>query len=175
MNSNTEKNNDATTCEYTENLNILRQVDFFSALPLEAAKVLAYLCHRIHFKAGDFLFKQDDEDEQAYYIISGSARLFKIIADREQVVRDYEEGEFLGRLALMGAMRRLFSLRARTDMTCLTISREKFTKALERFPDVMPKLVKVIVENVYGWEKRFMAYRAVDCSDCFKELGVSLV
>ena len=78
MNSNTEKNEDGATSEYQENLNILRQIDFFSGLPLEATKVFAYLCIREKFKSGDFLFQQDEEDEQAYYIISGSARLLHV-------------------------------------------------------------------------------------------------
>ncbi|MGD8270685.1 MAG: hypothetical protein PVH69_10950, partial [Desulfobacterales bacterium] len=82
---------------------------------------------------------------------------------------------FLGRLALMSTMSRLFSLRARTDMICLTITREKFTKALEQFPDLMPKLIRVIVENIYNWERRFVDHRKIECSDCFKEIGVSLV
>ena len=175
MNSNTEKNEDGATSEYQENLNILRQIDFFSGLPLEATKVFAYLCIREKFKSGDFLFQQDEEDEQAYYIISGSAQLVHVNAGQEMVIRDCEEGEFLGRLALMSTMSRLFSLRARTDMICLTITREKFTKALEQFPDLMPKLIRVIVDNIYSWEKRFVAHRTVDCSACFKEIGVSLV
>jgi len=175
MNSNTEKNEDGPASEYQENLNILRQIDFFSGLPLEATKVFAYLCIREKFKSGDFLFQQGEEDEQAYYIISGSARLLQVDDGKEMVLRDCEEGEFLGRLALMSTMSRLFSLRARTDMTCLTITREKFTKALEQFPDLMPKLIRVIVENIYNWEKRFVAHRTMDCSDCFKEIGVSLV
>lgn len=175
MNSNTEKNEDGDTSEYQDNLNILRQIDFFSGLPLEATKVIAYLCIREKYKSGDFLFQQDEEDEQAYYIISGSARLLHVVDGQEHDIRDYQEGEFLGRLALMSAMRRLFSLRARTDMICLTITREKFTKALEQFPHLMPKLIRVIVENIYSWEKRFVARSPVDCSNCFKEIGVSLV
>lgn len=175
MNSNTEKNEDGAACEYQENLNKLRQIDFFSGLPLEATKVMAYLCIREKFKAGDFLFQQDEEDEQAYYIISGRARLLHVADGQERVIRDCEEGEFLGRLALMSPMRRLFSLRARTDVICLTITREKFTKALEQFPDLMPKLIRVIVENIYSWEKRFVAHSTEDCSVCLKEVGVSLV
>jgi CRP-like cAMP-binding protein len=175
MNSNTERNEDGAASEYQENLKILRQIDFFSGLPLEATKVFAYLCIREKFKSGDFLFRQGEEDEQAYYIISGSARLLHVDDGQEHVIRDCEEGEFLGRLALMSNMSRLFSLRARTDMICLTITREKFTKALEQFPDLMPKLIRVIVENICNWERRFVDHRTVQCSDCFKEIGVSLV
>jgi CRP-like cAMP-binding protein len=170
-----EKNEASPSSELEENLEILRQTYFFSGLPLEATKVFAYLCIREKFKSGEFLFQKDDEDEQAYYIISGSARLFHSGDGKELVIRDCEEGEFLGRLALMSTMSRLFSLRARTDMICLTITREKFTKALEQFPDLMPKLIRVIVENIYSWERRFVAHRTVDCIDCFKEIGVSLV
>jgi len=175
MNSHTEKNEGGPTSEYQENLNILRQIDFFSGLPLEATKVFAYLCIREKFKKGDFLFQQGDEDEQAYYIIVGSARLLHEDDGQELEIRDCEEGEFLGRLALMSTMSRLFSLRARTDMICLTLTREKFAKALEQFPDLMPKLIRVIVENIYNWEKRFVTHRPIVCSDCFKEMGVSLV
>ena len=44
MNSNSGKNESGTSSEYQENLDILRQIDFFSGLPLEATKVFAYLC-----------------------------------------------------------------------------------------------------------------------------------
>jgi CRP-like cAMP-binding protein len=170
-----EKDNDSDAGEYQENLKFLRQVDFFSGLPLEAIKVFAYLCTREFYKTGDYIFQKDDEGQQAYYIISGSASLLHTANDDEQAVRDYGDGDFIGRLALLGSMRHLFSLKARTDVACLTITSEKFSKALAQFPDVMPKMIRVIVENIYNWEKRFVARRKPECSDCFKEIGVSLV
>jgi CRP-like cAMP-binding protein len=170
-----EKDSQSTDSEYQENLQFLRQVDFFSGLPLEATKVFAYLCTREHYHSGEYLFQQNDQGEQAYYIISGNALLLLTVNDGEQEVKEYGEGEFVGRLALLGNMRRLFSLKARSDVACLTITREKFSKALAQFPDVMPKMTKVIVDNIYNWEKRFMARRKEECSDCFKEIGVSLV
>ena len=175
MSSNTEKVNVNTDSEYQENLNFLRQVDFFSGIPLEATKVFAYLCTRESYHSGEYLFQQNDECEQAHYIISGNARLLIEVNNNEQEVKEYGEGEFVGRLALLGNMRRLFSLKAITDVNCLILTREKFSKALAQFPEVMPKMTKVIVNNVYNWEKQFMARRKEECSDCFKEIGVSLV
>lgn len=175
MSSNLEKNEGGTSCEYQENLNILRQIDFFSGLPLEATKVFAYLCSRELFKQGDYLFLQDDEDGRAYYVISGSARLVHRANGNETTIRDYHEGEFIGRLALMGRMRRLFTLQAINAVTCLTIDRAKFTKALGQFPEQMPKIIKVLVDNIYNWEKRFIANRTGDCEDCMQKVGVSLV
>jgi CRP-like cAMP-binding protein len=170
-----EKDSGSTDSEYQENLNFLRQVDFFSGLPLEATKVFAYLCTREFYHSGDYLFQQNDESEQAHYIISGRACLLLAGNNNDLGVKEYGEGDFIGRLVLLGNMRRLFSLKAQTDVTCLILKREKFSKALAQFPDVMPKMTKVVVDNVYNWEKQFVARRKEECSDCFKEIGVSLV
>ena len=175
MESNTGRDSAGAACEYQENLNFLRQVDFFSGLPLEATKVFAYLSTRELYKPGDYMFKKDEEEDQAFYIISGSASLLLTVDGREQEIREYGEGEFIGRLALLGTVRHIFSLKAQTEVACVTITGEKFSKALEQFPEVMPKMIKVIVENIYSWEKRFLGHRKAECSDCFKEIGVSLV
>jgi CRP-like cAMP-binding protein len=170
-----EKSENGTACEYQENLNILRQIDLFSSLPLEVTKVVAYLCIRETFRTGDFLFQQNDDDGRAFYILSGTGRLVYERMGTEQFVRDFQPGAFVGRLALVGRARRLFSLKALEDVVCLTITREKFSKALEQFPDLMPKIMKIIVENVYNWEKRFIEGRTAECADCLCEIGVTLV
>ena len=156
-------------------MDILRQIDFFSSLPLEAIKVFAYLCIREKFKPGDYLFEQDEEDDRAYYIIAGNTQLEHKSNTDEENVRSFKTGEFVGRLSLMVKMRRLFSLKAQTEVTCLVLSREKFTRALEQFPAIMPKIIKVIVDNIYSWEKRFLANRTDACNDCLQQIGVSLV
>ena len=175
MNSNSENNKEVLSCEFQENLNILRQIDFFSALPLEVAKVFAYLCTRETFKKGDYLFQQDDDDGRAFYIISGEARLVHNQNGEELTIRDYDTGTFFGRLALMGNMPRLFSMKALNEVTCLTITREKFHKTLNQFPEQMPKIIKAVVESIQAWEKRFLANRDQNCEACMHKVGVSLV
>lgn len=154
---------------------MLRQIDFFSGLPLEATKVFAYLCIRDTYKPGDAIFQQGDEDDRAFYIMSGQAQLLRQTDDTPTAVREYGEGEFIGRMTLLGQRRRLFTLTAATEMTCLVITREKFTKALEKFPDLTPKFVEVVVRNIYRWEKHFLQIRSGDCSECLQIAGVSLV
>jgi CRP-like cAMP-binding protein len=175
MNSNSEKNKTGGSSEYQENLDMLRQIDFFSGLPLEATKVFAYLCGRETFKSGDTLFQQGDEDDRAFFIITGQARLTQQTDDAETTIREYRAGDFIGRMTLLGHIRRLFTLTATTEGVCLVITREKFTKALEKFPALAPKFIEVVVKNIYKWEKRFMKIRSGDCSECLKISGVSLV
>ena len=174
MNS-SEKNNANPSSELEENLEILRQTYFFSGLPLEALKVFAYLCIRDKFKKDEYIFRQHEEDGRAFYIISGKAILEREDNDTPKKIRDCVKDEFLGGLTLLGEVRRLFSLKAAEDTTCLVLEREKFTKALEQFPNIMPKIFKAVAKNIDSWEERFLADRADMCGQCMVNLGVSLI
>ena len=177
MNSNLENDEQdkGASSEFQENLDILRQIDLFSGLPLEATKVFAYLCVRETFKEGEVLFQQDEEDGRAFYIIHGTAKVLHAKNGTQKSIGLIQEGQFCGRLALMGNLRRLFSLEADTDIVCLTMTRQKFTKALEQFPALMPKMINTVVDKIYKWEKQFIFELPDECDDCLPKLGVSLV
>jgi len=170
-----ERRQPSESSEFQQNLEILRQMDFFSALSLEALKVFAYLFTREKFKPGDHLFHQDDNDGKAFYIISGTADLVREDERGGTTLGEFGEGEFLGGLALLGDMRRLFSVRAKADMMCLVMTREKFTKAIEQFPELMPRVLESMVKRVRSWEERLLLEHGGLCDHCRKKVGVSLI
>jgi CRP-like cAMP-binding protein len=59
----------------------------------------------------------------------------------------------MGSLALLGSMPRLFSLKAVEPVECLLMTREKFTKAIAQFPELMPRLLNSVVARIRNWEK----------------------
>ncbi len=156
MNSSAAENKSETGCEFQQNLEILRQIDFFAGLPIETLKIFAYLCARETYQAGDYLFSQEDDDGQAFYLISGNAVLAHATDGAEIEVMTYTSDMFLGSLALLGSMPRLFSLKAAEKVECLVLTREKFTKSIEQFPELMPRLLKSVVVGIRSWDKRFM-------------------
>ncbi len=175
MNSSMEKNEICSSSEFEENLSILREIKFFSELPLEALKVLAYLCTRENYKAGDYLFRQNDDDGQAFYIISGVARLLREDGGQSVVIQEFAENAFLGGLSLLGTSQRLFSLQARTDMTCLILTRQKFAKTMEQFPGIVPRVLQALVGRISSWEKIFLAEIDEGCDTCRQKVGVRLL
>lgn len=175
MNSSMEKNEIYSSCEFEENLSILREIKFFSELPLETLKVLAYLCTRENYKAGDYLFHQHDNDGQAFYIISGVARLLRGDVDQSVVIQEFVANAFLGGLSLLGNSQRLFSLQARTDMTCLILTRQKFAKTMEQFPGIVPRVLQALVGSISSWEKIFLAEIDEGGDTCRQKVGVSLL
>ena len=155
MNS-SEKSDSGISSELQENINILRQIDFFSSLRLEALKVIAYLCERESFEPGDELIVQDEDGGRAFYILSGSVRLERTDETGTRAMREYGKEDFLGRLILLGEMYSLFSAKAVSATNCLVLTRERFSRVVEQFPDMMPKIHKAVVTGVRDWEKEFL-------------------
>ncbi len=173
--SSLEKNNLTPSCEFQDNLEILRQTYFFSGLPLETLKIFAYLCTREKFKDGEHIFRQDEDDGQAFYIIEGQARLERTDNGKTFDIRDCQTGEFIGGLTLLGETRRLFSLKSVTDTTCLVLDRGKFLKTMEQFPNLLVKICNAVAQSIDTWEDRFLADHGDQCGECMNRLGVTLI
>jgi CRP-like cAMP-binding protein len=163
------------SCEYQENLNILRETYFFSGLPLESLKIFAYLCTREKFRSGEFLFREGEDGHEAFYLIAGKGQLERGVPAETHAMRSIGAGQFIGGLTLLGENRRLYSLRALEDTVCLVLSREKFTKTLQQFPGQVPRIFNAVVGAINGWEERFLEGLRGDCSKCLPQLGVSLL
>ncbi len=170
-----EINKSSPSSEFQENLEILRQIYFFSGLPLETLKIFAYLCTREKFKQGEHIFRQDEDDGQAFFIVEGKARLERKENGVPVEIRDCQAGEFLGGLTLLGETGRLFSLRSVTETTCLVLNREKFTKTMEQFPGLMMKICKAVSQSIDSWERRFLTDQGDQCGQCMERLGVTLI
>jgi CRP/FNR family transcriptional regulator, cyclic AMP receptor protein len=159
--------------EYRANLELLMQMPLFSGLPLEALKLLAYLCKRESFKPDEVIFRQYEVDANAYYILQGTARL--VLENGEEVLlTEYGEGAFIGGQSLFCDTKRLFTLRASTPLTCLVLSREKFQKTLEQFPEIAGRMFQAIVVSIHHWESRFVTQHARECQKCQGSLGITL-
>ena len=175
MSSLSEKNNQIQS-EFQQNLDLLREVHFFAELPMEALKVIAYLCNRTEYSAGETLFSQGEDDGQAFLILSGIVELFRQKeGGEEQLLKKYDQSSFIGGLSLLGNTRRIFSLKAATEVTTIRIEREKFTKSLEQFPDITTKIFAAILSSIEGWEQQSIDAKIDGCPICKETLGVSLL
>ena len=175
MNSSMEKNEDSLPTELKENMNLLREITFFSLIPLEALKVLAYLSTREIFNPGDLLFSQGDDDGQAFYFISGQADLIHKGESGEKVLRSLGEGDFTGSFALLSSLQRIFSLKATAKTTCLTLSRKKFRTTMEQFPSMSGKVIKAVIDSISSWDRRFLSAFEDGCDNCTQMVGISLL
>lgn len=146
-----------------QNLDLLTGTPFFAYFPAKAIKLLAFLAERAQLVAGDVLFEEGDDHGQAYLILSGQLELLKQHNDKKQVIQHYKAGDFLGSASLLGAMPALFTLRAATTATVLTITRKQFSKILEQFPETTKISLKALLKELYQWERKNLHMAAACC------------
>jgi len=176
MNSFTNTSNSDNKSEFVANLNIFRQTDFFSGVPLEVIKLFAFLCKRQSYKAGDFIFHQDDDDGCSYYILSGKAKLIFTKEEKEYFIREYEPESYFGVLSLMTPMVKQFSLIATQDTTCMVMTRKTFSKVVDQFPDLPLKITRSIGERILQAEKKcILEFESKGRDDLKNLLGISLI
>ncbi len=175
MSSPEGNDNHGGSCEFKDNISLLRETSFFGALNLEALKVLAYLCSREVYKPGDYLFLQGDEEGCAFYIISGKARLVLETESGTNEIRQYGAGSLLGTLSLVGHTRRLFSLQAVDKLYVMLLEREKFMKGIAPFPETIPKIFQSLANIIVSWEEQFIASHDGSCGACTSKIGVSIL
>ncbi len=173
MNSSTEQN--PACSDYRSAIDLLLRIPLFSVIPFEATKVLACLSQHVSFPAGETIFQQGEFDLHAYYILEGEAELLLHSDEGEQSIRIFGKGDFIGGLSLISAVRRLFSLKAKTDLCCILISAEGFQKTLRQFPEAAAEILKELSAEVYHWEYRLLHGKRKLCGRCRSGVGVTLI
>lgn len=149
--------------EMQQNLELLQEWPFFSALPAKAIKLLAFVAERQHFSEEETIFEEGDDYGRAYIILSGQLTLMKQSHDKKQVVQNFYEGDLLGTFSLLGIMPSLFLLKASCETTVLTIAREHFTKIQEQFPETMALSLNALLREVYQWERKNLTQAEICC------------
>ncbi len=149
--------------EMQQNLELLQEKAFFSALPAKAIKLLAFVAERQHFSKEETIFDEGDDYGRAYIILSGQLTLLKHSHDNKLVVQDFNQGDLIGTFSLLGAMPSLFLLKASTDTSVLTIAREHFTKIQEQFPETMALSLNALLREVYQWERKNLTQAEICC------------
>jgi CRP-like cAMP-binding protein len=143
-------------CELDLNINILRNVPIFAPVPPERLKLYAYLSKRARYRAGDFVFRQGETDDRGYVLITGRVQVIRELFDHSVLLGEIGKGEFFGGLSLLSNVQRLFTLRAISNLECLTIDRNSFRKLLVQFPEVGVNVLDVMIKRVVEMEEKLL-------------------
>jgi CRP-like cAMP-binding protein len=176
MNSLTDTTDTDNKSEFSANLNIFRQIEFFSGVSMDVMKLFAFLCKRQSYKPGDAIFLQDEDDQCAYYILSGAAKLILKKDGKDYGIREYKAESYLGVLSLMAPMVKQFSLVATADTTCIAMTRKAFAKIVDQFPDTPLKIIRAMGQRIAATERKcIMEFEPEKKEDLRNLLGISLI
>lgn len=160
---------------FQEDLEYLRQAPLLRRLDYECLKLLAMVSRRINFTAGDQVAVQGEDDGHAYFIIAGLVQAYYVKDGNNHLIRTYEPGQFIGSLALLGKMPRIFTLQALDNAQALRLGRDEFQKALEQFPSSLSKIISCLTTELLAWDKILLEHEGFQATKDFHALGVSLL
>lgn len=125
----------------------LKRSSVFSGAPGGVVKLFAYLSKREKYIKDQVIIEEGADCDRCFIILSGEVDIYQHYNKRRFHLQllNYDTLNYFGELALLSEFKWFFSARAWTDVTLLSISREAFTKVMERYPESYSNMVKKII------------------------------
>lgn len=131
-----------------DDIRILSGVRLFEGFTQEQLRLLAFGAENIHLPADRKLYREEDEADSAYVVVSGRISLYRDIDGTRTEVGSAGPGAMLGELALIADTRRLTSAAAQVDSEIIRLNRKMFHRILEEYPEVAARLHQHILEDL---------------------------
>ena len=131
-----------------EEVDLLRNIPLFSNLEPAKLKLLAFTSERVKFAPGQALFNQGEPGDAAYIIVDGEAEVLVNTAGGPLIVATMGRNDFVGEIAILCDVPRTASVRAKTPLTTLCISKELFFRLVNEFPQMAVEIMRVLAHRL---------------------------
>jgi serine phosphatase RsbU (regulator of sigma subunit) len=128
------------------NEQVLQQVALFESLPPNELQYLAEILHHREFRAGTVFIQESETADYFFILLEGQIEIIKALGTANERVLDVDAaGSFIGEMGLINpGSRRTASVRARTPVRALEMTRADFDALLHRQPGLVYQLVRVL-------------------------------
>lgn len=140
----------------TEEVDCLRRVPLFANLEQSKLKLLAFTSERVTFRSGEVLFDQDEMGTSAYIILCGETEVVVRGPNGPVIVDTVGSGEVVGEIAILCDVPRTATVRARTQVEALCISKDLFFRMLAEFPQIAVEIMRVLAHRLEKTTARLM-------------------
>lgn len=140
-----------------DDIRILSGVRLFEGFTQEQLRLLAFGAERMNLQHDRKLYREDDEADSAYVVVSGDILLFRESEGERVAVGSAGPGSLLGELALIADTRRMTSAAAATDTEVIRLNRKMFHRILEEYPDTAAALHQRIADDLQALIARIEA------------------
>jgi CRP-like cAMP-binding protein len=134
-----------------DDIRILSAVELFEGFTQEQLRLLAFGAVTTVLGAERKLYREDDEADSAYVVVSGRIVLYREGEGERLVIGHGNPGAILGELALIADTKRLSSASAEVDSQVLRLNRSMFRRILEEYPEVAVQLHQRITAELLAF------------------------
>lgn len=131
-----------------QDVDLLRNIPLFAKIEPSKLKLLAFTAQRLSFAEGDVICEQGDEGDSAYIIIDGEADVIVATDSGPVTVATLKKNDFLGETAILCDVPRTATVRARSDLETLMISKDLFFQLVSQFPSMSIEIMRELARRV---------------------------
>jgi CRP-like cAMP-binding protein len=136
------------------NLEAIRTLDFFEPLDDKILRSVAGQCFDKEFNTGDFIIHQGEPGLGLYFILSGRARVEVENGGARTVVAELGANDSVGELSIVDDKVRSASVICTEPATCLLLTRDSFSKLMNKHPQIAIHMVRALAERLRATNAR---------------------
>jgi len=131
-----------------DEVDMLRAIPMFADLQSNKLKLLVFASDRVSYNKGDILFRQGDEADAAYIVISGEADVLVSSGGEASKVAVLGPDSFVGDMAILCDIPRTATVRANSKLEALQIKKEHLMELINDTPALAVSVLKEVVQRL---------------------------
>ena len=131
-----------------EEVELLRNIPLFAKIELSKLKLLAFTSERLTYSQDEILFSQGDVGDSAYIIIDGEADIVVNTPGGQLVIATLKQNEIVGEIAILCDVPRTATVRAKTELTTLRITKELFFNLTIEIPQIAVEIMRELAHRL---------------------------
>ena len=156
-----------------EKIELLQSVSIFWDLNENDLGHIADKMVAKHFENGNYIFLEDSEGEQCFFVLEGSVKVTRLSKDgREVILAMLNEGDFFGEMSLLDGESRSANVIALEKTKVLTLYRNDFIAVVNDYPQIAVQLLKELARRLRKSDRQIAS---LSLSDAEKRIALCII
>ena len=156
-----------------EKIELLQSVSIFWDLNEDELGHIANKMVAKHFENGNYIFLEDSEGEQCFFVLEGSVKVTRLSKDgREVILAMLNEGDFFGEMSLLDGESRSANVIALEKTKVLTLYRNDFIEVVNDYPQIAVQLLKELARRLRKSDRQIAS---LSLSDAEKRIALCII
>jgi CRP-like cAMP-binding protein len=132
-----------------EEVELLKGVPILSKIEPAKLKLIAFTSERMNYAEGQELCHQGEQGDAMYVILGGVAEVLIDGKDGGQIsVAEMRKNDFFGEIAILLDVPRTATIKAKTPVSTLKITKEMFYRLVAEFPQLAIEVMRELAHRV---------------------------
>ena len=154
-------------------IELLQSVSIFWDLNEDELGYIADKMVAKHYENGNYIFLEDSEGEQCFFVLKGSVKVTRLSKDgREVILAMLNEGDFFGEMSLLDGESRSANVIALEKTKVLTLDRNDFIAVVNDYPQIAVQLLKELARRLRKSDRQIAS---LSLSDAEKRIALCII